>query len=258
MCRAQDQRDPADRNEAAQPRDRPLPELEEQKEDRGPDQIELLLDGQAPCVAQLPVGLSEEPEGEVLRVGRPQERCLSIADQRAVVAEVLVEDRTQRQHEDQGGVEPEGALDVEAAEPDCVSALPLRHQDRRDEVAGQDEEDVDADPASPQARNGGVLGNRQEDGQSAEPCQLRDVVHPAMVQVPIAAAAFQSLWSPVTFRPRPAVAGGPKGKEMDPEMPGCQVQDDPPPRPGLHARFNGYSTSAVAGAHLVRPGRYRA
>ena len=66
LCRRESQRDPAERDEAAQPEDRALPELEEEEQYGGPEEVELLLDGQAPGVAELPVGVPEEPERDVL------------------------------------------------------------------------------------------------------------------------------------------------------------------------------------------------
>ncbi len=142
---------------------------------RTPHQVELLLHGERPEVQQralVPpggqvVGLlgDEAPvadrerrrEHVVLQVGPPQRHRQPGTEQ------------CHRAEHDRGrGQQPAGPAGEELAEPDPAGGGGLAQQQAGDQVAGDDEEDVDPDEAAGQPGDGGVEGEHGEHGQRAQ------------------------------------------------------------------------------------------
>ena len=116
---------------------------------------------------QVPVHVVEERAGDVA----------------AGVGEVLArEDRGQdqrREHDDdEGGEEASGTTHPEAEQIDPVPGLPLDEQQRRDQVAAEDEKEVDAEEAARQPVDARVVeedGHHRERAQAVQPGPVLDV-----------------------------------------------------------------------------------
>ncbi len=151
----------------------------EHRQQRGPEKVELFLDGEGPEVQQrtlvVPggevVGLlrHEPPVGEgqccrddvVLHVGAAQRYGQPGPGQR-------------HRGEDHGGggQQPPGPPGEEVPEPDPAGGDRLTDQQAGDQVARDDEEDVHADEAAGRPGNPGVEGEDREDGDRAQPLDV--------------------------------------------------------------------------------------
>ena len=81
-----------------------------------------------------------------------------------------------REHDDdEGGEEAPRAPQPEAAQVDPVSRLPLDEQQRCDEVAAEDEKEVDAEEATRQPVDAGVVEEDGRDRDRAQAVQARAV-----------------------------------------------------------------------------------
>src|SRR5262249_61236878 len=83
-------------------------------------------------------------------------------------------------HDDEGWQEPPSAAQPEPAQVDLVPRLPLDQQQRRDEVAAEDEEEVDAEEAAGQIAvpvrvRSRVVEEDADDGESAHAVEARVV-----------------------------------------------------------------------------------
>ncbi len=161
-------------------------ELHPGGEDERPEEVELLLHRERPEVgeeARPPelfevrgVGEDEVPVGEV------EERGEGVAA--GLVDLVRVGDRRDdHRHRDQHadrGEEAAGAADPEAGELDLAGAAELAQEQRGDQVAADDEEDVDAEEAARQPAEARVVA---EDGEHGERPHRVDPRHVGEVAV---------------------------------------------------------------------------
>ena len=125
-------------------------------EQQRPDDVELLLHRERPGVLQQR-RVAHHVEVRAVRddlvpVREVEERAEHVA---AGVAEVLAredrrEDERPEHDDDEGGQQPTRTSQPEAAQVDPVSRLPLDEQQRGDEVAAEDEEEVDTEEAARQ------------------------------------------------------------------------------------------------------------
>ena len=192
---AHDRDDRADRSAAPPPR----PEPPHEHEERGPEQVEVLLHGDRPVVQQRRrrraglevVGrLRREPEVGDVQGGR---RC--VAD------DVGHPDRRQhdgRRDDDDddddecGGKQPSGPARIEGRQGDRPGRRELSRDEAGDQEAGDDEEDIDTDIAAAERRQVRVIGQDHEDRDRAQALDIRaepagPLRHPA-APVPAAGA----------------------------------------------------------------------
>jgi hypothetical protein len=169
-----------------------------EREEHRPDQVELLLDGERPQVLHergsahaLEVRLlrdDEEPVGDVAQ------RCGHIAPQRRhlVRQEHHADGDDGGEGEEERREQPSGAADVEVLEVDPVLVAPAGEQDRRDQEAADDEEDLDAqeaalqDLAAPEPRELGVVDEHGHDGDRPHAVEPGRVRHPDLPADPVA------------------------------------------------------------------------
>ena len=162
-------------------RARPAPQR--QQRDQREHQVELLLDGQRPQVLEQrrpadelevrPVGGDLPPVRHVARGGE------DVAAQLARLAGQHEPDAGHRhQQEPERGQQPPGAPGVEVPEREPPGPLDLVEDQRRDEEAGQDEEDVDAEEPAAHPRCAEVVDHDAGDGERADPVQAAQVGHP--------------------------------------------------------------------------------
>ena len=149
------------------------------------DEVELLLDGQRPEVGQRPQGgvLGEVagvlPEDEVGGEGGRRGHVLAEGAVRIRQEEPAAGDERRDEHEHERGEEAEGAAPVEPREREAAlgEAAP---DDPRDQIAGDDEEDVDAGEAAARRRGEGVEDDDGRDRDGAQPVDVRPVVQSAV------------------------------------------------------------------------------
>ena len=103
---------------------------------------------------QVPVRVVEERADRVA----PRAREVGAGEDRG-------QDERSEDDDDQGREQPARAPRPEAAQVDPVSRLPFHEQQRRDEVAAEDEEEVDAEEAARQPVDPRVV---EEDGRDRE------------------------------------------------------------------------------------------
>ncbi len=151
------------------------------REDQGPQEVELLLDGQRPQVLEqrrtsygLEVGLLAEdqvPVGDV-----PQGRQ-HVPTQPGHLPWQEHDRVGERDHEDdvEGGQQPPGASHPECLEVYAAPLAPLGEQQRGDEVAADDEEDLDAQESSRKKGGAAMVEEHGDNGQGAQPVQARHV-----------------------------------------------------------------------------------
>jgi hypothetical protein len=147
------------------------------------DEIELLLDGQRPEVSQRP---QRRVLAEVARV-LPEDEVRGESGGRGdVLAERLVRVREEQpaprsqcrhEHEDKGGEEAQDAAAVEPREREAPVVEPAP-DDPRDQVSGDDEEDVDACEAAPHGGREGVEGDDGSDRDGTEAVDVGPVIEP--------------------------------------------------------------------------------
>ena len=158
-------------------RARPQPEQQ-----RRPHEVELLLDGQRPEVDERARHVAGR---EVVALGQAEMPVDAVQrGERGVVADRRVVDAVQQperaddhdgEHEHRGRQQPAHAARVEAREVDAASARELVDEQARDEVAGEDEEDVDADEATGNPGVAEVKGDHEDHGDRADPVELRPI-----------------------------------------------------------------------------------
>ena len=148
-----------------------------------PDDVELLLDGERPQVAdrrcrreRLEIALAGEDEPPVRDVAQrreevPAERALGDGIGRGRP------DRDDRDEHEQRRQQPSGTAVPELDEVDATRPHALADQEGRDEEARQDEEEVDAEEPALQARHAEVVGEDEGDSQTAGAIERPDVRH---------------------------------------------------------------------------------
>ncbi len=157
------------------PADRPGRAQHQHRQQRGPEQVELLLDGEGPEVQQralvVPGGevvgpLRHEPpvgEGQ----GRRDDVVLHVgAAQR--YGQPGPGDGHRGEHHGGGGKQPPGPPGEEVTELDPAGGDRLPDQQAGDQVAGDDEEDVHADESAGRPGEAGMEGEYREDGDRAQ------------------------------------------------------------------------------------------
>ena len=147
------------------------------------DEVELLLDGQRPEMRQRPQGrvLAEVagvlPEDEVRGEGGGRGDVLAECLVRVREEQPAPGSQCRHEHEDQSGEEAQDAAAVEPREREAPLGEPAP-DDPRDQVAGDDEEDVDAREAAPHRGREGVEGDDGRDRDGAEAVDVGPVVEP--------------------------------------------------------------------------------
>lgn len=165
----------------------------EQDEQGRQQKVEVLFDAQRPRVRER--ASARHLVEEVLRERQefPQRRQrIGLAEQR--YAEV------QRQHHEIDGNDAEEALDVEIADGDRSPRRLHRHELAADEIAAQDEEEVDAAPSEPPERHhpGGV----RHEIRVVEQEDVRDGERPEVVEAIEAGVTHESRFRSSTARLR--------------------------------------------------------
>ena len=138
--------------------------------DQRPHQVELLLDREGPEVGQgrgpahlLEVRRAADDQVPVGDVGQRREDLrLQVAELAAV--EQGDEGDGDREQQPQGGEQASTATDPEVPEVDPSLAGLLADEQRRDQVAADHEEDLDAEEATLHPTEAGVVGDDREDG----------------------------------------------------------------------------------------------
>ena len=178
----------------------PVEAFQHDEHDDRPDEVELLLDGEAPQVPQCRrrerVEVRRTVEHEVpVRYVRERGRAVAaqIAEARALRRDAgRAADHDEQQ--DQRGQQAAGAPRVEGSEVESSLSIVLVEEHRRDQVAREYEEDVDAQPAAPQATGREVVHDDRRDGkppQSVEgpnPCRSDAAIKARSMQVAIRAS----------------------------------------------------------------------
>ncbi len=153
-----------------------------------PDQVELLLDRQAPEVTER----GEVVGGAVALAGVHLVPVRAVAERGDDVAAQLAErrpleqrrpDREQEQHHEQRREQTAGPPDPEVLHVDVVRLLLLGDQQQRDQVAGDDEEHLDAEEPALQPVAVGVVDHHRHHGEGPHPVEARQVRDAADVRL---------------------------------------------------------------------------
>lgn len=172
--RRRDEQDDAHGQRARRPPGRP-PQHEQQ---RGPGDVELLLDTERPVVQQRRGrGLGEIVGGAVgeQQVRHEDEGRAGIVEHRLDEpgrSESRDSDHRRHDHGHRGRKQPPHASRVEGGEPDATRARELPQQVISDEQPRQHEEDIDADVAAGNERDARVVGDDEDDGDRAHPLEI--------------------------------------------------------------------------------------
>ncbi len=163
---------------------------EQEQQHRRPHQVELLLDPERPGVLQ---GGGRAELGEVrlvgedeLPVGHVEEGGQGVAPQGRQVdggagggsAQPAVEHHEEAdgdEQDDQRGQEAPGPASPEGPQPDPVGSQPFLQEQRRDEEARQDEEDVHAEEAARGPSEAEVVRDHTPHGQRPQTVERREV-----------------------------------------------------------------------------------
>ncbi|MCY1239300.1 hypothetical protein D9M72_520880 [compost metagenome] len=139
-----------------------MPRSQKQRQYQRPQQVELLLHAEGPRV---PDGVGQLPEGQRVVV---DVKCGEHGRQPAIFRrpEDGGQPHVDRDHEQQRRIQPQRPARVETADLDAAVAV-LRRQQRSDEIARQDEEDVQPDEAAMRTGDLAVEQDHREDGQRA-------------------------------------------------------------------------------------------
>ena len=158
-------------------------EAETGQDQQGPHQVELLLDGQGPGVAQRRghlelgevglVGHDEVPVRIVEERGQPVRFEGGFDDVGTTEARV---DGQHHQQEHDGGQEPFGPPEPERAQADGLAAVPLADQQSGDQEAREHEEEVDAEVAAVGPVEAEVVGHHPGHGQRPQSVEGGHVV----------------------------------------------------------------------------------
>ena len=165
--------------------EQPVRPLAEEHQEAGqrqrPQQVELLLHGQRPQVAQqrrplelVEVGRAAQDEVPVHRVGQGGEEVTLEAGQ-LLPDEQDADQGDGEQQCEHRGQEPSGPAEPEVLQPDGPVAPVLAEQQHRDQVAADHEEHLDTEEAAPQPRGVAVVDDHRDHGQGAQAVQPREV-----------------------------------------------------------------------------------
>ena len=170
----------------------PSDETEQRKpEQRGPDEVELLLHGQRPEVLDRRRRLSllevVAPERREVHVRGEERRPHAVRDHvpgADEVEQVLRRDRRHDQREHGRREDAPCAPRVEADERHAPRRERLRQQQPCDQEAREDEEDVDPDIAALEEGNSRVPERHEQNGDGAQALDVRPVPHGTNVRRP--------------------------------------------------------------------------
>jgi hypothetical protein len=189
----------APQNDKARSDDAEAPATADQHEDQRQREIELILDRERPGVGEC----RALPQADVLHRDEelPERRDLRELAQRWQ-AEVDGE------HRQIGGEDSQGAAEVEAPEVDARAARERREQLTADEIAAEDEEEIDAHPTVPmdligkrEAEAARVIDDDDDDRECPE--QVETGLAPAPGEARIEVGFGQGITSQPTRRVRP-------------------------------------------------------
>ena len=151
---------------------------EDGQQNERPDQVELLLDGERPGVLER---RGVRHRREVVRVGGDEMPVRHVPERRQGVAEEV--GGAQRlgeeggrgthdgEHQEECRQEPAGPAPPERPQGDAPAALPFGQQERRDEVPGQNEEEIDAEVPADRPRRRSVEQDHTGDGERPDAVQ---------------------------------------------------------------------------------------
>ena len=153
-------------------------------QDRRPDEIELLLDGQCPEVQErrrrLRLREVVAPESREVDVRAERRRPDAVRDHLAGADEVEEMARGQVGREQREGgrrQDPARTPHVEAGERDRAAPLRLGEKDSGDQEPGEDEEDVHADVAAAEERDVRVPEGDEQNRHRPEPLDVVSTIH---------------------------------------------------------------------------------
>ena len=158
-------------------------EAGERGEEQGPEQVELLLDGEGPEVAQLRGAIEGLEVGDVADDQVPVGDVSDSGEHFAEVGEQLVAEHGDGveggdgKHERERGQEAAGTAGPEGAEVHAVAALALADQQGGDQEAADDEEDINAEEAAGEPGFVGVEDDDGEHGEGADAVERGQVGH---------------------------------------------------------------------------------
>ena len=164
--------------------------MQQQHEQRGPDQIELLFDAERPGVQeQVPF----RRDAEVIHIGRGEvhvaephsgagcRRCLLCLIHRR--QQDRADDRADHEHGEEGGYQTPCASCVEVQEIDSPGVHDFAEKQSGYEESGQYEEDIDADESTGQARHACVCEYHQYDRKRAQAFDIAAEWHVASTDI---------------------------------------------------------------------------
>ncbi len=156
------------------------PDPQQHHHHQRPQQVELLLDGEAPEVAQrreVPGRAVSLPDPDLVPVRDVEQPAQHVATQFA--ERVRSEDRRVRDqhehHHEQRREQPASTPHPEMSEMDAAGALLLGDQQQRDQVATDDEEDLHAQEPAGQPLTVGVVDHHRHDCERAHAVESREV-----------------------------------------------------------------------------------
>ena len=156
------------------------PDPQQHHHHQRPQQVELLLDGEAPEVAQrreVPGRAVSLPDPDLVPVRDVEQPAQHVATQFA--ERVRSEDRRVRDqhehHHEQRREQPASTPHPEMPEMDAAGALLLGDQQQRDQVTADDEEDLHAQEPAGQPLTVGVVDHHRHDCERAHAVESREV-----------------------------------------------------------------------------------
>ena len=167
-----DERDPA---ELA------LEQFEEKQQEKGPEQIELLLHRQGPEVIErsrtgesVEVGHAGRNRGPVRDIEQGSQ-CLARPGGQGTAVDDEGRDEDDEQHQDDGRQQAPGPSQPEVLEVKVSGAVPGRQQDGRDQVAAQGEEDPDPEQAARHPRSTEVVHDDRDHRNGTDTVESRQI-----------------------------------------------------------------------------------
>ena len=159
-------------------------EAQEPDHRQRPQDVELLLDGEAPEVAQRGEVARRRvplPHPDLVPVGHVREPGDDVAAELAerVATEHRGERREQHERRQQRRQQAARPPEPELAQTDAPRPLVLADQQQGDEVAADDEEHLDAEEPAREPRVVGVVHHHGDDGERPQPVEAREVGHAA-------------------------------------------------------------------------------
>ena len=174
------------------------PGADQQRHHDRPEQVELLLHGEAPEVAKRREGaccgvpLAHPDLVPVGHVAEPGENIAAQPGQFVAFPDPRVRDQ-QDEHEEQRRQQASRAASPELPQADPARSLVLTDEQQRDQVAADHEEDLDAEEPTRQPLVVGVVHHHRDDGERAHPVEARQVGH-ARQRPPAAVPARVTRW----------------------------------------------------------------